>query len=616
MPAELEEIPQPTIRKGEDDNGHYAEIIVPESFEPGSIMVFATEMPEMSKDLDSQIQSGADEAFGELDLVDLNVILDRADGEERDATGGDGTYTIPNYGSLVYCGLEGWMHPLRQVMESNDLGHALCAHLREGTWAFDYVLNRLEKQVNDLPRLAKPHQWLKTRFDLIRTTCPPFMRPKYFALVIYTAYKAARRAVVEQCSDFVSSGHSLVHDLAMISVQQYGLVKSASINPSKPVASLAAGLPHFSAGWARCWGRDVFISLRGLFLTTGNFHAARDHILAFGTTLKHGLIPNLLDSTRNPRYNCRDGPWWFIQNIQDYTKMCPNGLALLSDKVKRRFPADDTWVEWDHPRAFEYESSVAELVQEIVQRHASGIEFREYNAGPNLDMDMKDEGFNQKIWVDWNTGIIFGGNRYNCGTWMDKMGSSDKAGNKGLPATPRDGAPVEITGLLKSTLTWLDGLSKQGKFPFKGVEAVIDGKKQTVTYKQWADLIQQSFERCYYVPADPKEDSQFDINSGMVNRRGIYKDVYGTPKDREWSDYQLRCNFTLAMIVAPELFTPERAMGALRVTDAVLRGPLGMKTLDPADSQYRGDYDNSNDSTDQAVAKGWNVSGLGHTINW
>ena len=60
-----------------------------------------------------------------------------------------------------------------------------------------------------------------------------------------------------------------------------------------------------------------------------------------------------------------------------------------------------------------------------------------------------------------------------------------------------------------------------------------------MTYKEWADLIQASFERCYYVPTDPAEDAQFDINPQMVNRRGIYKDVYGTPKDREWSDYQV-----------------------------------------------------------------------------
>lgn len=59
--------------------------------------------------------------------------------------------------------------------------------------------------------------------------------------------------------------------------------------------------------------------------------------------------------------------------------MCPNGLAILQDKVKRRFPANDEWVAWDDSRAFAYESTVAELVQEIVQRHAEGIEFREYN---------------------------------------------------------------------------------------------------------------------------------------------------------------------------------------------------------------------------------------------
>jgi hypothetical protein len=89
---------------------------------------------------------------------------------------------------------------------------------------------------------------------------------------------------------------------------------------------------------------------------------------------------------------------WFIQNIQDYTKMCPNGLAILDDKVKRRFPADDTWVAWDHPRAFEWESTVAELVQEIVQRHAEGIEFREYNVSPG-DGDL---GWTASVSLTWS----------------------------------------------------------------------------------------------------------------------------------------------------------------------------------------------------------------------
>jgi glycogen debranching enzyme len=62
------------------------------------------------------------------------------------------------------------------------------------------------------------------------------------------------------------------------------------------------------------------------------------------------------------------------------------------------------------------------------------------------------------------------------------------------------------------------------------------------------------------------------------------------------------------MIVAPELFTPSRALESLHIADKALRGPLGMKTLDPSDSQYRPNYDNANDGTDQAVAKGWNVS--------
>ena len=207
-----------------------------------------------------------------------------------------------------------------------------------------------------------------------------------------------------------------------------------------------------------------------------------------------------------------------LQNIQDYVNKATDGPALLNELVKRRFPKDDTWVHWDHPLAYAETSSIAEIIQEVLQRHADGISFREYNAGPNLDMQMRDEGFNIDIHVDWKTGLILGGNASNCGTWMDKMGESEKAGTKGVPGTPRDGAPIEITGLLKSTLRWLDELSSQGRFPFEGVEAeggsehfnlritsqrvciAVDGKRVLVTYRQWNDLIQGSFEKSYYVP--------------------------------------------------------------------------------------------------------------------
>lgn len=167
--------------------------------------------------------------------------------------------------------------------------------------------------------------------------------------------------------------------------------------------------------------------------------------------------------------------------------MAPEGVALLDTKVKRRFPKDDEFVPWDDPRAFAYESTVAEIIQEILQRHATGISFREYNAGPNLDMQMSSEGFQIDIKVDWETGFTLGGNWKNCGTWMDKMGESEKAGTKGKPGTPRDGAPVEITGLLFSTLRWLDGLSAKGKFPFKGVDAVGESR----AHRNWdrADIL-------------------------------------------------------------------------------------------------------------------------------
>ncbi|KAI6013923.1 glycoside hydrolase family 13 protein [Pisolithus microcarpus] len=450
--------------------------------------------PRVDLELDRFCKSDVESAFGGLDLEDLNVVLHRADNEERDITGGKfGVYDVPGAGQL-------------HITRRNDLGHPLCDNLRRGTWALDYVVSR-GYQMDDFPNLAAPVQWLLDRFDRVKSNAPAYLRPKFFAIVMTEAYKAARRAVIEQCSEFVSDGHDFTHSLAI------------------------AGLPHFSAGWARCWGRDVKTW-------------SDSELVRFWKESSVCPSPKLkvLDLNSSPRYNSRDSPWWMLQNIQDYVKMAPNGISILSEFVPR--------------------STLAEIMQEILQRHASGISFREYNAGPNLDQQMKDNGFNIDIYVDWDTGLVFGG-------MLIIMGESVRAGTKGVPGTPRDGAPIEITGLVKSTVRWLDELSRKGKFP-------------TVVYGE--DRF-KSFEKHYYIPLGPK----YILNMNLVNCRGIYKDVYGSGAGREWSDYQFRPDYPIAMVVAPEMFDEHHALHALRLADT-----------------YRPDYDNSNDSDDPSVAKGLN----------
>lgn len=446
LESELKKIEGPTVVQGEgDSNGSFTTTVtVPEDFPPGSISIFETWIPGAGSEesgefgaegIDELLTTGAEAAFADLDLVDLNYVLYRCDREERDASGGkDGVYVIPDFGPLVYAGLQGWWSVIEPIIRNNDLGHPLCRHLREGLWSLEYIVNRLRRGgVGGSDKFSKAADWFEERLELVRKV-PGFLRPRYFCLIVKEAYEAAWVKGLSLMSKNIREGPDFVQRLAMVGVQMEGLMASTSLWPNKKVACCAAGLPHFAVDYMRCWGRDVFISVRGLFIATGRYEEAKEHILGFASVMKHGMIPNLLDGGTRPRYNARDSIWFFLQCIQDYVTTVPNGIDLLKEKVKRRFlPFDDEWLDISDPRVYSKESTIEEIVFEALQRLAWGLSFQEANAGVNLDSQMKWEGFQIDVKVDWENGLPFGGNQFNCGTWMDKMGESERAGNKGVP---------------------------------------------------------------------------------------------------------------------------------------------------------------------------------------
>ncbi|KAF5292269.1 hypothetical protein FQR65_LT11232 [Abscondita terminalis] len=621
---------------GQNQNSNVVQLNF-KNFKPGSVVAIKV---SLQKNVDESIKNlrklmlsfsrnkstDLKKIIDNLNLSDLNRALYRCNEEERDEGKGFGAYNIPNFGSLVYCGLQGFMSLLSNIRPNNDLGHPMCGNLRDGNWMIDYVSQRL--QIDD--GTMKLGNWIENNFKNLQNI-PRYLVPSYFDVLITGVYMLLLERSYALLSDFVKNGSTFVKGLSLGTVQLAAVIKTATLPTLSPslsaptpdikdgrqsCATLSAGLPHFSVGYMRSWGRDTFIALRGLFLLTGRYQDARYHILGYAACLRHGLIPNLLDGGNNSRFNCRDAVWWWLYCIKCYAEEAPNGIDILKDRVSRIYPTDDS-------PALEpgvHDQALEDVMQEALKIHFQGLSFRERNAGRQIDAHMSDKGFNNQIGIHPETGFVFGGNDSNCGTWMDKMGSSDKAGNRGKPATPRDGSAIELIGLSKSVISWLSTLYDANLYPYQGVERTSKtGTILSWSFKKWSEKIQNHFEQCFWIDTNK---TQNEIRPDLVNKRGIYKDCYGA--SQEWTDFQLRCNFPIAMVTvrkkcmrakmenctgmfqAPELFDPKHAWIALQKAEKYLLGPLGMKTLDPEDWTYCGDYNNDDDSTNFKTAHGFN----------
>ncbi|SEB20253.1 amylo-alpha-1,6-glucosidase [Paraburkholderia sartisoli] len=78
--------------------------------------------------------------------------------------------------------------------------------------------------------------------------------------------------------------------------------------------TIIAGFP-----WFTDWGRDTFIAMRGLLITSGRLAEAESILLEWTSMLSEGMLPNRFPDYGNaPEYNSVDASLWFAVAVHDY----------------------------------------------------------------------------------------------------------------------------------------------------------------------------------------------------------------------------------------------------------------------------------------------------------
>jgi len=158
--------------------------------------------------------------------------------------------------------------------------------------------------------------------------------------------------------------------------------------------TIVAGYP-----WFLDWGRDAFIALPGICLSTGRPETAAGVLQTFAEAVSEGMIPNRFDDyDGTPHYNSIDASLWFIR-------------------------AAFRWLECTQDNSA-FERNFLPAIQSILKYYQEGTRF-----GIHADSD----------------GLITGGDAQTQLTWMDA-----KCG--GVAFTPRHGKAVEINALWYNAL--------------------------------------------------------------------------------------------------------------------------------------------------------------------
>lgn len=182
------------------------------------------------------------------------------------------------------------------------------------------------------------------------------------------------------------------------------------------------------------WGRDSFISLSGLLLSTGRYEDAKSVIRGFAARERGGIIPNRIADLAQPEYNTVDGSLWLIQAISKTVEASGDRMFL-----KDMLP----------------------VIDRIIAGYSKGTEYARY-------------GRKNRIYMD-EDGLIVSPAQ---ATWMD----ADPDG-RDRPVTPRNGKAVEINALWYSALRFAAAQHRGAKA--RRLAELADRIKDSFNEKFW-----------------------------------------------------------------------------------------------------------------------------------
>ncbi|MEN8155708.1 MAG: amylo-alpha-1,6-glucosidase [Bacteroidota bacterium] len=176
--------------------------------------------------------------------------------------------------------------------------------------------------------------------------------------------------------------------------------KNCLLNAAQQFVVRKRGSTEIIAGfpWFKTWGRDTFMALPGLTMTTGDLSTALEVVDSMISRMKSGLFPNIVERGE-AAFNSADAPLWFIWALQQYSRYDPD---------------IDIWKRY---------GKAIKSVLETYREGSSGI------------IHMMENG------------LIHASQEGSALTWMDVVVDD-------IPVTPRSGSPVEVNAL------WINAVSQ------------------------------------------------------------------------------------------------------------------------------------------------------------